>query len=496
MKEPLSTSSSSSSSSASSESCHSNNNNNNNEGEGREARVKEEKKEKEEKGGVVDNKSFSKRATSCYYGEIDRNDDQSSDNNKEEEEEEEEEEGCNNNSGNDKDKDKDNDNKGRYFISLEPRITIEITFVIYDMKSFQNGTTIAVCGNGYASLFSSMGRLKAATRYDHSSAITSIVELNDGHEGRTGCDNNVVFTDGMGSVWFWRRHDFEGKNEEKVKVDSNSNNEDGDDDAFDNNDDYDNLQLRKSLSNCNLTAFEDAHHGGSPCVWAVVRTRDGNLVTASGDNTLKVWKIDETKQSGFCVQTLRGHQGTVFDVCETRDGSRLISCSADMTVKIWKKAEKKENEDGEDREECSQHYELEHTLVGHQHYVRRAIELADGTIASASHDETIRLWNRHTGESCGVLKGHAGSVLSLVEVEDGILVSGGTDGVRVWRTSTGVCLNSFEMKNVYRVLCLSDGSLAYCTSGEGRVFITDTWLWFVIFQVLSSISIPLLTRVK
>jgi WD40 repeat protein len=64
----------------------------------------------------------------------------------------------------------------------------------------------------------------------------------------------------------------------------------------------------------------------------VVLTADGQrAVSASGDNTLKVWDIE----SGQELRTLSGHSDPVNAVVVTADGRRAVSASADHTLKVW-----------------------------------------------------------------------------------------------------------------------------------------------------------------
>ena len=61
-------------------------------------------------------------------------------------------------------------------------------------------------------------------------------------------------------------------------------------------------------------------------------TPDGQrAVSASDDETLKVWELD----SGRELCTLRGHAGFVTAVAVTPDGRIAISASDDKTLKVW-----------------------------------------------------------------------------------------------------------------------------------------------------------------
>ena len=59
---------------------------------------------------------------------------------------------------------------------------------------------------------------------------------------------------------------------------------------------------------------------------------DGRLaVSASQDNTLKVWEV----ASGRELRTLKGHTGVVYGVAMSGDGRLAVSASDDWTLKVW-----------------------------------------------------------------------------------------------------------------------------------------------------------------
>ena len=66
-------------------------------------------------------------------------------------------------------------------------------------------------------------------------------------------------------------------------------------------------------------------------MWSAVFNPDGTrIVTASGDDTAKVWDPD-----GFLHATLEGHTADVWSAVFNPDGTRIVTASWDNTAKVW-----------------------------------------------------------------------------------------------------------------------------------------------------------------
>jgi WD40 repeat protein len=70
--------------------------------------------------------------------------------------------------------------------------------------------------------------------------------------------------------------------------------------------------------------------GYTSIVYGVAVLPDGDPISASYDNTLKVWDI----KSGQCVMTLQVHTDYVRSVAVLPNGN-AISASEDTTLKVW-----------------------------------------------------------------------------------------------------------------------------------------------------------------
>ena len=122
------------------------------------------------------------------------------------------------------------------------------------------------------------------------------------------------------------------------------------------------------------------------------------------------------------VQT--GHTGAVMSVAFSPDGKTLASASWDNTIKLWDTATGQELR----------------TLTGHTYWVAAVAFSPDGkTLASGGWDKTVKVWDVATGELKRTLSGHTGWVYTIAFSPDGkFLASGGDDhAVRLWDTDTG-----------------------------------------------------------
>jgi WD40 repeat protein len=101
-----------------------------------------------------------------------------------------------------------------------------------------------------------------------------------------------------------------------------------------------------------------------------------------------------------CLQTLEGHSGSVNSVAFSHDSARLASASHDNTVKIWNAGSGA----------CLQ------TLEGHSSSVASVAFSHDSTrLASASYDSTVKIWDASSGACLQTLEGHGRFVNSVAD---------------------------------------------------------------------------------
>ncbi|MFN6501753.1 MAG: AAA-like domain-containing protein [Nostoc sp. DedQUE01] len=207
--------------------------------------------------------------------------------------------------------------------------------------------------------------------------------------------------------------------------------------------------------------------GHSGDIFSVVFSPDGKtLASASADNTIKLWN----RETGKAITTLKGHSNLVNSVVFSLDGKTLASASDDNTIKLWNRETGKAIT----------------TLKGHSNSVNSVVFSPDGkTLASASEDKTIKLWNRETGKAITTLKGHSdlvysvafhiasGKVFSVVFSPDGKTLASASDDktIKLWNlhTSKEIITLSGHSSSVNSVVFSPDGKTLASASDDKTI---------------------------
>ena len=81
-------------------------------------------------------------------------------------------------------------------------------------------------------------------------------------------------------------------------------------------------------------------------------------------------------------------------------------------------------------------FTVQNTLEGHSSPVQAVCRLDANTLASASYDQTIKIWDLTTGTCTQTLSGHTGSVRAVCRLDAHTLASGSSDQtIKIWGCS-------------------------------------------------------------
>jgi WD40 repeat protein/predicted Ser/Thr protein kinase len=162
-----------------------------------------------------------------------------------------------------------------------------------------------------------------------------------------------------------------------------------------------------------------------------------------------------------CLHTLTGHSGTLSSVnalAISPDGYTLASASDNKLVKLWDLNTQK----------------VLASLPGHSQPVKSVIFSPDGQIlATASDDKTIKLWEVETLKEICTLLGHSHAVKSVAFSPDGqMLASGSWDKtIKLWDANTGteICTITGHQLQVNSVAFSPQGQLLASASYDRTI---------------------------
>jgi WD40 repeat protein len=192
---------------------------------------------------------------------------------------------------------------------------------------------------------------------------------------------------------------------------------------------------------------------------------------ATGDTSGNICLWDATGIQKLFVGL---HDNWVTGITFSPDGQAIISCSEDETIKIW----------NAHTGECLK------TFTGHTGWIMGVDVSGDGRLlVSASIDHTVKVWDAYSGECLHTLIGHTDWLYGIAMSVDGKWVaSGGNDSLlRLWNPQTGECVHTLH-GNVGRIQqVIFDPSCQYVLSAASK----QVMMWDLqTGQLLRSFTFP------
>ncbi|MEG4844216.1 AAA-like domain-containing protein, partial [Microcoleus sp. F10-C6] len=160
---------------------------------------------------------------------------------------------------------------------------------------------------------------------------------------------------------------------------------------------------------------------------------------------------------------LEGHSNYVNSLAFSPDGLTLASASRDNTIKLWNLQSQKSIA----------------TLTGHSNSVNSLAFSPDGlTLASASSDKTIKLWNLQSPKPIATLTGHSNWVYSVAFSPDGLtLASASFDNtIKLWHLESQkpIATLTGHSNEVWSVAFSPDGLTLASASRDKTIRL---WIW-------------------
>ena len=187
----------------------------------------------------------------------------------------------------------------------------------------------------------------------------------------------------------------------------------------------------------------------------VVTPDDHCVISGAADNTIKVWDLE----TGTLVSSLDGHTGDVVALTITPDKQTLLSGSWDGRIGIWDLGDRR----------------LIRFVEAHNKWII-GLSSDNEHVASASTDETVKIWAIATGEQVWELTGfhfysYATHPIALCPGGSRLVLGGGDGDIGIWDLAKGAAwpLQEGHSAWITAVQAFSDNQQAISASGDKTI---------------------------
>jgi cytochrome c len=213
---------------------------------------------------------------------------------------------------------------------------------------------------------------------------------------------------------------------------------------------FDSTAIRWSLTR---NAAEQVLRFHTDAVNAVVFLRDGRVATAGADGKIAIWSSGSAEPD----LVLQGHTAPIVALAVSADGVTLASASWDQTVRLWPLA------GGAPR-----------VLNGHTQNVNGVAFAPGGALVSVGYDQSVRIWPL-SGQGAPTVAVMASPLNAVAVTNDGEIVAASADGKIYFLTEAGAAAGEIVAgpKPVISVAVSPDGALAAAATVGGSVAVID-----------------------
>jgi len=214
---------------------------------------------------------------------------------------------------------------------------------------------------------------------------------------------------------------------------------------------FDSTGIRWSLTR---NAAEQVLRFHADAVNAVALLSDGRAATAGADGKIAIWTPGNAQPD----TVLEGHTAPIAALAASPDGATLASASWDQTIRLWSLT------GGTPR-----------ALEGHTQNVNGVAFAPDGrTLVSVSYDRSVRIWPL-SGSSAPTVVAMPTPLNAVAIGRDGGIAVGGADGKVYFLNAAGSAAGEVAAgpRPVISIAVSPDGALAAAASIGGSVAVID-----------------------